>query len=126
MSDSPYQIDVSVSSRYLPEQSEPDEQRFAFAYTVTIHNRGSLSAQLLSRHWLITDGNGRTQEVRGPGVVGEQPHIAPGDSHTYRSGTLMPTRVGFMQGSYQMLAEDGHAFDAPIAAFRLAVPGALH
>lgn len=126
MSDARYHIEVSISSRYLPDQSRPDEERYAFAYTVTIHNRGKLAAQLLSRHWIITDGNGERQDVRGPGVVGEQPHIAAGASHTYSSGTLMPTRVGIMQGSYQMLAEDGHAFDAEIAPFRLAVPGALH
>ncbi|MHA6495506.1 Co2+/Mg2+ efflux protein ApaG [Pseudomonas borbori] len=126
MSDPRYQVDVSVATRYLPEQSEPEQNRFAFAYTVTVTNNGQLSAQLLSRHWVITDGDGRVQEVRGAGVVGEQPHIAAGQSHTYSSGTLMATRVGIMQGSYQMLAEDGKRFDASIAPFRLAVPGALH
>lgn len=122
----PYLIDVHVVSRYLAEQSQPEAERFAFAYTITIHNLGSLPAQLIARHWLITDGNGQKQEVRGPGVVGQQPEIAPGDSYTYSSGTLMATRVGTMQGSYQMLASDGHLFEAPIAPFRLAVPGALH
>ena len=126
MSDSPYLIDVSVNTRYLPDQSRPDEDRYAFAYTITIRNLGTLGAQLISRHWIITDGNGQRQEVRGAGVVGEQPFIAPGESHTYSSGTLLPTRIGFMEGSYQMLGEDGETFDAPIAAFRLAVPGALH
>jgi len=126
MSDSPYLIDVSVTTRYLPDQSRPDEDRYAFAYTITIRNLGTLGAQLISRHWIITDGNGQRQEVRGAGVVGEQPFIAPGESHTYSSGTLLPTRIGFMEGSYQMLGEDGETFDAPIAAFRLAVPGALH
>ncbi|TBU86261.1 Co2+/Mg2+ efflux protein ApaG [Phytopseudomonas dryadis] len=121
-----YQIDVSVVTRYLPEQSQPEQSRFAFAYNVTIVNNGQVPAQLLSRHWLITDGNGQVQEVRGAGVVGEQPLIAPGTSHSYSSGTLMATQVGTMQGSYQMLAEDGIRFDAPIAPFRLAVPGALH
>lgn len=121
-----YQIDVSVVTRYLPEQSQPEQSRFAFAYNVTIVNNGQVPAQLLSRHWLITDGNGQVQEVRGAGVVGEQPLIAPGASHSYSSGTLMATQVGTMQGSYQMLAEDGIRFDAPIAPFRLAVPGALH
>ncbi|KAB0546178.1 Co2+/Mg2+ efflux protein ApaG [Pseudomonas argentinensis] len=126
MSDSRYQIDVNIVTRYLPEQSQPQQNRFAFAYDVTISNNGSLPAQLLSRHWVITDGNGQVQEVRGTGVIGEQPLIAPGDSHRYSSGTLMATQVGTMQGSYQMLAEDGRRFEAPIAPFRLAVPGALH
>ncbi|NQD92886.1 Co2+/Mg2+ efflux protein ApaG [Pseudomonas sp. CrR25] len=126
MSDSRYQVDVSVATRYLPEQSQPEQNRFAFAYTVTIANSGQLPAKLLSRHWLITDGDGRVQEVRGAGVVGQQPLIAPGHSHTYSSGTVMATRVGTMQGSYQMLADDGRRFDAEIAPFRLAVPGSLH
>ncbi|MEN0106696.1 MAG: Co2+/Mg2+ efflux protein ApaG [Pseudomonas sp.] len=126
MTDSRYQIDVSVVTRYLPEQSQPEQNRFAFAYTVTIRNNGELPAKLLSRYWLITDGDARVQEVRGPGVIGQQPTIEPGGSHTYSSGTLMATRVGTMQGSYQMLADDGKRFDAIIAPFRLAVPGALH
>lgn len=126
MSDSPYQIDVSVATQYLPEQSQVEQHRFAFAYTVTITNNGQLAAKLLSRHWLITDGEGRVQEVRGAGVVGEKPLIAPGHRHTYTSGTVMTTRVGTMQGSYQMIAEDGTSFDAQIAPFRLAVPGSLH
>ncbi|MBM7062227.1 Co2+/Mg2+ efflux protein ApaG [Pseudomonas sp. UL073] len=126
MTDSRYQIDVSVVTRFLPEQSQPDAQRFAFAYTVTIHNGGEQPARLLSRHWIITDGDGGVQEVRGAGVVGQQPLIEPGASHTYSSGTVLSTRVGNMQGSYQMLAADGKRFDAPIAPFRLAVPGALH
>jgi ApaG protein len=126
MSDPRYQIDVSVVSRYLPEQSEPEQNRFAFAYTVTIRNTGELPAKLQSRHWVITDGDGHKQEVRGPGVIGQQPLIEPGQSHTYSSGTLLSSRVGTMQGSYQMLADDGKRFDAIIAPFRLAVPGALH
>ncbi len=126
MSDSQNQIDVSVTSRYLPEQSQAEHNRFAFAYTVTLHNRGQQAAKLLSRHWLITDGDGRVQEVRGPGVVGQQPRLEPGAQYTYSSGTLMTTRVGFMQGSYQMQTDDGATFDAPIAPFRLVVPGALH
>lgn len=126
MSDSRYQIDVTVTTRYLLEQSQPEQNRFAFAYTVTIVNNGQLPAKLLSRHWLITDGDGRVQEVRGAGVVGQQPLIAPGHSHSYSSGTVITTRVGAMQGSYQMVAEDGKRFDAEIAPFRLAVPGALH
>ncbi len=126
MSDSRYSIDVSVVSRYLPEQSQPEQNRFAFAYTVTVSNTGELPATLLSRHWVITDGDGRVQEVRGAGVVGEQPLIQAGARHTYSSGTVMTTRVGFMQGSYHMLAEDGKRFDATIAPFRLVVPGSLH
>jgi len=126
MSDPRYHIDVSVVTRYLPEQSQPEQNRFAFAYTVTVSNNGELPAKLLSRHWIITDGDGRVQEVRGAGVVGQQPLIEAGASHTYSSGTVMTTRVGIMQGSYQMLAEDGKRFDAVIAPFRLAVPGSLH
>ncbi|MAE23169.1 Co2+/Mg2+ efflux protein ApaG [Pseudomonas sp. GD03721] len=126
MSDPRYQIDVSVTTRYLAAQSQPEQNRYAFSYTITIVNNGELPAQLLSRHWIITDGDGRVQEVRGAGVIGQQPHIDPGASHTYSSGTVMATQVGTMQGSYQMLAEDGKRFDATIAPFRLAVPGALH
>ncbi|TLX57846.1 Co2+/Mg2+ efflux protein ApaG [Stutzerimonas nosocomialis] len=126
MTDPRYRIDVSVATQYLPAQSQPEQNRFAFAYTVTIENKGQLPAQLLSRHWIITNGDGQVQEVRGDGVVGEQPLIAPGQRHVYTSGTLMETRVGSMQGSYAMLAEDGCEFEAVIAPFRLAVPGALH
>lgn len=126
MADSPYHIDVSVSTRFLPEQSSPEQERYAFAYTVTLHNRSQVAAKLLSRHWIITDGDGRVQEVRGAGVIGQQPHLQPGESHTYTSGTVLTTRVGSMHGSYQMLADDGTRFEAPIAPFRLAMPGALH
>lgn len=126
MSDPRYQIDVSVTTRYLAAQSQPEQNRYAFTYTVTIVNHGELPAKLLTRHWIITDGDGRVQEVRGAGVIGQQPQIEAGASHTYSSGTVMATQVGIMQGSYQMLAEDGKRFDATIAPFRLAVPGALH
>ncbi|CAM3798930.1 Protein ApaG [Pseudomonas reidholzensis] len=126
MSDSRYQIDVSVVTRYLKEQSDPDNERFAFAYTITVQNSGTVAAKLMSRHWLITNGDGEVEEVRGSGVVGQQPLIEPGQSHTYSSGAVISTRVGAMHGSYQMFAEDGKRFDAPIAPFRLAVPGALH
>jgi ApaG protein len=126
MSDPRYQVDVSVVTRYLPDQSQPEQNRFAFAYTVTVSNNGQVPAKLLSRHWIITNGDGRVQEVRGSGVIGQQPLIEPGHSHTYSSGTVMSSRVGTMQGSYQMLAEDGKRFDATIAPFRLAVPGSLH
>ncbi|WP_271104810.1 Co2+/Mg2+ efflux protein ApaG [Pseudomonas tohonis] len=126
MPDSRYLVVVSVTTRFLPEQSQPEQSRFAFSYTVTIRNEGELPAKLVSRHWVITDGDGHVQEVRGAGVVGQQPLIEPGASHVYSSGTVMATRVGTMQGSYQMVAEDGKRFDAEIAPFRLAVPGALH
>ncbi|MGC5699657.1 Co2+/Mg2+ efflux protein ApaG [Pseudomonas sp. NFXW11] len=126
MSDPRYQVDVSVVTRFLADQSQPEHNRFAFAYTITVQNNGSLPAKLLSRHWVITDGDGHVEEVRGAGVVGQQPLIAAGKSHTYSSGTVMTTQVGNMQGSYRMQAEDGKEFDAIIAPFRLAVPGALH
>ncbi|HWH86594.1 MAG TPA: Co2+/Mg2+ efflux protein ApaG [Pseudomonas sp.] len=126
MSDSRYQVDVSVVTHYLADQSQPEHDRFAFAYTITVQNNGEIAAKLLSRHWVITDGNGHVEQVRGEGVVGEQPLIAAGESHTYTSGTVMITKVGTMQGTYQMLADDGKHFDAVIKPFRLAVPGALH
>lgn len=126
MSDPRYQVDVSVTTRFLAEQSQPEHNRFAFAYSITVRNNGSLPARLLSRHWVITDGDGHVEEVRGEGVVGQQPLIEAGKSHSYSSGTVMTTKVGTMQGSYQMLAEDGKRFDATIKPFRLAVPGALH
>ncbi|QXH51998.1 Co2+/Mg2+ efflux protein ApaG [Pseudomonas fakonensis] len=126
MSDPRYQIDVSVVTRYLKDQSDPESNRFAFAYTITVQNNGTLTAKLMSRHWLITNGDGEVEEVRGAGVIGQQPLIEPGQSHTYSSGAVISTRVGTMQGSYQMFAEDGKRFDAPVAPFRLAVPGALH
>ncbi|MED5491031.1 MAG: Co2+/Mg2+ efflux protein ApaG [Pseudomonadota bacterium] len=121
-----YAIAVSVQTRYLPEQSDPQKKRFAFAYTITIANQGCVDAQLLYRHWLITDGNNKQQRVDGPGVVGEQPLIAPGASHTYTSGCLLETPVGTMEGSYDMRASDGHTFSADIARFRLAQPHALN
>ena len=122
----PHKIEVSVETRYLEDQSDPAEGRYAFAYTITIHNGGRVPAKLLTRHWLITDANGRVQEVRGEGVVGEQPHLRPGQGFRYSSGTVIDTPVGSMQGSYQMVADDGERFDAPIAAFRLAMPGVLN
>lgn len=126
MSDPRYHIDVSVDTRFLAEQSSPDQGRYAFAYTVTVRNQGDVPARLMSRHWVITNGDGKVEEVRGAGVVGQQPWIDAGKSHTYSSGTVMTTKVGTMQGSYQMVAEDGNTFDAVIAPFRLAVPGVLH
>ena len=126
MHDPRYLVDVRVVTRYLPEQSQPEHQRFAFAYTITVRNNGSIPAKLLSRHWVITDGDGHVEEVRGAGVVGLQPTIEPGSEHSYSSGSVITTKVGTMQGSYLMHAEDGHEFKAVIAPFRLAVPGALH
>ena len=126
MPDPRYQIEVSVTTQFLLEQSQPEQNRFAFSYSIAIHNTGTLPAKLLSRHWLITNGDGQVQEVRGAGVVGQQPRIEPGETHSYTSGSVMTTRVGTMQGSYQMLATDGNKFDAIISPFRLAVPGSLH
>ena len=121
-----YQIQVNVKTQYLDEQSDPEQSRFVFAYTVTINNNGTLAAQLLSRHWLITDGNQKTQEVIGEGVVGEKPLIQPGDSFEYTSGTVINTQVGSMHGNYQMIGSDGHLFNAVIEPFTLALPHALH
>ena len=119
-------ISVAVDTRYLEDQSEPDEHRYVFAYTITIRNRGTVPAKLLGRHWVITDANGKVQEVRGEGVVGEQPHLMPGQGFRYTSGAVLETPVGSMQGSYRMLADNGIEFDAPIAAFTLAIPGKIH
>lgn len=125
-STAPYTIDIEVETTYIDEQSVPEQDRYVFAYTITIHNIGTLPARLLTRHWLITDSNGKVQEVRGEGVVGEQPHLQPGESFRYTSGTILETAVGSMQGSYQMIADDGVEFDAPIAPFTLSVPRTLH
>ena len=121
-----YQLHVTVKTQYIAAQSNPDENKFVFAYTITITNNGSQAAQLLSRHWIITDANNEIYEVQGEGVVGEQPSIGPDSSFTYTSGTLLATDVGHMQGSYQMLSEDGHLFDVEIPAFCLAPPHTLH
>ena len=126
MSDERYRIDVEAVSTFIADQSEPEAERFVFAYTITIRNTGQVAAQLLTRRWLITDANGHVQEVRGDGVVGEQPTIAPGEGFRYTSAALIATPVGTMQGSYQMRAEDGTEFDAPIAPFGLRIPSMLH
>ena len=126
MNEPQHEIQVEVETAYLEEQSEPAEQRFVFAYTITLRNSGKVPAKLLTRHWIITDANGRIQEVRGEGVVGEQPHLKPGQGFRYSSGAVLETPVGSMQGSYQMLADDGARFDARIPVFRLAKPGMLH
>jgi ApaG protein len=121
----PCQIRIEVETSYLDEQSDPQERRFVFAYTITIRNEGLVAARLLTRHWVITDANGKVQEVRGDGVVGEQPHLKPGQGFRYSSGAVLETPVGSMQGSYEMVTDDGMRFDAPIAVFRLAMPGIL-
>jgi len=121
-----HQIQIDVRTVYLPGQSAPDDDRYVFAYTVTITNSGSVPARLVTRHWIITDANERTQEVRGEGVVGEQPYLLPGSSFQYTSGTILETPVGTMKGSYQMIADDGTAFDAEIPSFTLSIPRTLH
>lgn len=126
MNEEKYQIDVAVETSYLEEQSAVDEDRYVFAYTITIRNKGSVAAKLLTRHWIITDGNGEVQEVEGAGVVGEQPHLEPGEQFRYTSGTVLDTPVGTMHGSYQMRADDGYEFDADIPVFRLSMPRTLH
>jgi ApaG protein len=125
MSDPAHKIRVDVKTSYLDEQSEPREGRFVFAYTIIIRNDGQVPARLLSRHWVITDANGKVEEVRGAGVIGEQPYLKPGEDFRYSSGAVIETPVGTMQGSYQMLGDDGAHFDAPIEPFRLAIPGIL-
>ncbi|HEV2110192.1 MAG TPA: Co2+/Mg2+ efflux protein ApaG [Gammaproteobacteria bacterium] len=119
-------IRVDVETAFVPDQSDPVQNRFVFSYTITIRNQGGVPAKLLNRHWVITDANGKVQEVRGEGVVGEQPHIKPGEGFRYSSGAVLETPVGSMQGAYQMVNDRGEKFDAHIAPFRLAVPGLLH
>lgn len=121
-----HDIRISVETEYIAAQSEPARDRYAFAYTVTIENRGGLPAKLLTRHWIITDAGGRTIEVRGDGVIGEQPYLRPGEGFRYTSGTVIDTPVGRMHGSYHLIDDDGTEFDAPIPAFTLAVPRTLH
>ncbi|MGE5468826.1 MAG: Co2+/Mg2+ efflux protein ApaG [Ignavibacteria bacterium] len=121
-----YEIDVKVNTQYLADQSDPDADRHVFSYTIQITNVGSVAAQLISRHWIITDSEGVEQEVRGLGVVGNQPLLQPGESFEYTSGCALATPVGTMKGSYQMTAEDGYQFDAPVAEFLLAMPRTLH
>ena len=121
-----YAIDVSAATQYLAEQSDEAAGRFVFAYTITLRNTGSVAAQLISRHWVITDAQGLVQEVRGLGVVGAQPLLEPGESFEYTSGASIATAVGTMKGSYQMVASDGTRFEAPIPEFPLSVPRVLH
>jgi ApaG protein len=124
--DDNHDIAVSVRTTYVSAQSAPESNRFVFAYTVTITNNGLVPARLVTRHWVITDANNKTQEVRGEGVVGQQPYLTPGMSFEYTSGTVLETPVGVMQGSYQMVSDDGTRFDAEIPPFTLSVPRTLH
>ena len=126
MPSSTYSIKVEVETQYIPEQSLPDKDHFVFAYTITIRNNGEIPAQLLRRHWVITDANNKVQEVKGDGVVGEQPHLEPGESYRYTSGTMLETPVGTMRGSYLMIADDGVEFEADIPQFTLSMPRILH
>jgi ApaG protein len=126
MDDKDCDIHIHVATSYMDDQSEPEDDRYVFAYTITISNKGEEPATLLSRHWIITDANGKVQEVSGDGVVGEQPHLNPGERFRYSSGAVLETPVGAMQGLYRMQTDRGQSFDAPIQPFTLAVPGLLH
>lgn len=121
-----YRIEVQPVAQFIPDQSDPEENRYLFAYTITIRNVGEVPAQLVSRHWIITDAHDEVQEVRGLGVVGKQPLLKPGESFQYTSGSALNTPVGTMKGTYQMVAEDGTHFDAEIPEFTLAMPRVLH
>ena len=121
-----YRIEIQPVPQFIPEQSDPDDSRYVFAYTITIRNCGELPAQLIARHWIITDANNEVQEVRGLGVIGNQPLLKPGESFEYSSGCALATPVGTMKGSYQMVGEDGTRFEAEIPEFVLAIPRVLH
>ncbi|MDQ3206237.1 MAG: Co2+/Mg2+ efflux protein ApaG [Pseudomonadota bacterium] len=121
-----YALDIEIATRYLGDQSEPEQDRYVFAYTINIRNTGNVPARLLSRRWLITDANGKVQQVEGEGVVGEQPWLRPGERFQYTSGAVLETDLGTMEGSYSLIADDGMQFDAPIPAFTLTVPRTLH
>ena len=123
---SPYNISVNVKTAYISEQSDPDADRYVFAYTIHLKNEGDISAQLLTRHWIISDADGNEEEVHGEGVIGEQPYLQPGQQYEYTSGTILETPIGSMRGSYQMLAEDGNTFDADVPVFTLSHPNMLH
>ncbi len=120
------QVDIQVATQYLADESIPEENRFAFAYTITITNSGTEAVRLLNRHWIITNGRNRISEVRGEGVVGKQPLIEPGKSFSYTSGAVIETAVGTMEGSYEMISESGRPFIAPVTAFSLVEPSSLH
>ena len=121
-----YDISIATTTQYLADQSDESADKYVFAYTMTIRNTGNASAQLISRHWVITDARGQVQEVRGLGVIGSQPLLRPGESFEYTSGTSIATPVGTMRGSYQMVGEDGARFEAAIPEFTLSVPRVLH
>jgi len=121
-----YEITVVPKATYVEDQSDPSKDQYVFSYTITISNTGNVSAQLVSRHWIITDANGKVLEVKGLGVIGQQPLLKPGETFEYTSGTHLETAVGTMHGTYQMVAEDGQQFDAPIPSFTLSVPRILH
>ena len=119
-------IEVEVATNYIEEQSQPEDGRYVFAYTITLRNTGKQPARLMTRHWIINDANGNTQEVHGEGVVGEHPYLRPGETFQYTSGTVLETPVGSMEGSYQMVSDAGQPFDAEVPAFTLSRPNALH
>ena len=119
-------IQVDVETLYVESESDPDKDRYVFAYTVTILNMGDISARLMTRHWVIRDANGKVQEVQGEGVLGEQPHLKPGEGFQYTSGTMLETSMGTMGGSYMLVTDDGDEFKAPIAEFLLSTPRTLH
>ncbi len=121
-----HRIEVEAVAEFIPAQSNQDEDHYVFAYHITIRNTGTVAARLISRHWVITDGTGKVQEVHGQGVVGEQPLLAPGETFRYSSGCVLETAVGTMHGSYQMEAADGERFNATIPPFMLAMPRVLH
>src|SRR5258706_10939491 len=121
-----YEVTVDPTAKFLADQSDPAKNQYVFSYTITITNTGDIAAQLVSRHWIITDADHKVQEVKGLGVVGQQPLLKPGESFEYTSGTHLETPVGTMHGTYQMVAEDGQHFDAPILSFTLSVPRVLH
>ena len=121
-----YEITVVPKATYVEDQSDPSKDQYVFSYTITISNTGNVPAQLVSRHWIITDANGKVLEVKGLGVIGQQPLLKPGETFEYTSGTHLETAVGTMHGTYQMIAEDGQQFDAPIPSFTLSVPRILH
>lgn len=124
--DAPARIEVSPEPSFLEQHSDPEQNRYVFAYTITLRNVGDVPARLLERHWMITHGDGRVEEVRGPGVVGDQPLLAPGESYTYSSGAVIPTPIGTMQGDYLFTTEQGKRFIVPIPRFTLSVPRVLH
>lgn len=124
--ESDHNIHIDVETNYVPEQSEPEANRYVYTYTITIRNDGNVPARLMTRHWVINHANGKVEEVRGEGVIGEQPYMRPGEGFRYTSGTVLETPYGDMNGSYQMLADDGVEFDAEIPAFSLTMPNTLH